>query len=157
MTPETAVAELQSIRTFFNRSTSVLTDDDSELRPSDGMYSTKQQFAHVAQTIDWFLAGAFGPGFNMNFEGLNKELDSVSNLSEARQWFERSIDSAVARLASTSQQELESTLPADCVLGAVPRAYIVGAIADHTAHHRGALTVYARLQGKVPAMPYMEG
>ncbi len=27
---------------------------------------------------------------------------------------------------------------------------------SHTAHHRGALAVYARLLGKVPAMPYMD-
>jgi uncharacterized damage-inducible protein DinB len=33
---------------------------------------------------------------------------------------------------------------------------IFGAITDHTAHHRGALTVYARLNGIVPPMPYME-
>jgi uncharacterized damage-inducible protein DinB len=25
---------------------------------------------------------------------------------------------------------------------------------EHTAHHRGALTVYSRLLGKVPPMPY---
>ena len=31
---------------------------------------------------------------------------------------------------------------------------IVAAMADHTSHHRGALTVYARLRGKTPAMPY---
>ncbi|MCF8432232.1 MAG: DinB family protein [Melioribacteraceae bacterium] len=33
---------------------------------------------------------------------------------------------------------------------------VVGAIADHSAHHRGALAVYARLAGKVPKMPYGE-
>jgi hypothetical protein len=27
---------------------------------------------------------------------------------------------------------------------------------DHTAHHRGALTVYSRLLGKVPKMPYAD-
>ena len=35
-----------------------------------------------------------------------------------------------------------------------PRAAVVGPIVDHTAHHRGALTVYARLLGKVAPMPY---
>jgi uncharacterized damage-inducible protein DinB len=33
---------------------------------------------------------------------------------------------------------------------------IFRAITDHTAHHRGALTVYARTQGIVPPMPYMD-
>jgi len=31
---------------------------------------------------------------------------------------------------------------------------VINAIVDHTAHHRGALSVYARLPGKVPMMPY---
>jgi len=37
-----------------------------------------------------------------------------------------------------------------------PRLVVIGAISDHTAHHRGALTVYARLLGKEPKMPYMD-
>jgi uncharacterized damage-inducible protein DinB len=40
-------------------------------------------------------------------------------------------------------------------MGGLPRQCIVGAISDHTAHHRGALGVYARLLGRVPAMPYL--
>ena len=41
-------------------------------------------------------------------------------------------------------------------MGGLPRSAIFGAITDHTAHHRGALTVYARLLGKTPPMPYMD-
>jgi uncharacterized damage-inducible protein DinB len=41
-------------------------------------------------------------------------------------------------------------------MGGVPRWSVVSAISDHTAHHRGALTVYSRLLGKVPVMPYAE-
>ncbi|NJL28826.1 MAG: hypothetical protein HC897_13505 [Thermoanaerobaculia bacterium] len=40
-------------------------------------------------------------------------------------------------------------------MGGKPRAAIIGAIVDHTAHHRGTLTVYSRLLGYVPPMPYM--
>jgi uncharacterized damage-inducible protein DinB len=47
-------------------------------------------------------------------------------------------------------------LPPGPVMGGMPRMAIVGAIQDHTAHHRGALTVYSRLCGHTPAMPYME-
>ena len=45
-------------------------------------------------------------------------------------------------------------LPEGPIMGGLPRMAIFGAITDHTAHHRGALTVYARLQGVVPPMPY---
>ena len=40
------------------------------------------------------------------------------------------------------------------ILGARPRYELIEALVDHSAHHRGALTVYARLAGKVPEMPY---
>jgi uncharacterized damage-inducible protein DinB len=42
------------------------------------------------------------------------------------------------------------------IMGGAPRMAIFGAITDHTAHHRGALTVYARLGGAVPPMPYAD-
>ena len=46
-------------------------------------------------------------------------------------------------------------LPEGPVMGGAPRLAIVNAITDHTAHHRGTLTVYSRLRGHTPAMPYM--
>jgi len=39
-------------------------------------------------------------------------------------------------------------------MGGEPRAAVVGAIVDHMAHHRGALSVYARLLGYAPPIPY---
>ena len=40
-------------------------------------------------------------------------------------------------------------------MGGQPVSDVFWGLVDHTAHHRGALTVYARLLGKVPPMPYM--
>ncbi len=40
--------------------------------------------------------------------------------------------------------------------GDLPRIAIVGAMAEHMAHHRGALSVYARLLGYAPPMPYAD-
>jgi uncharacterized damage-inducible protein DinB len=42
------------------------------------------------------------------------------------------------------------------VLPGQPRAAIIAAIAEHTAHHRGALAVYARLLGYAPPIPYTD-
>jgi uncharacterized damage-inducible protein DinB len=39
-------------------------------------------------------------------------------------------------------------------MGGQPITDIVWAMVEHTAHHRGALTVYSRELGKVPVMPY---
>ncbi len=53
-----------------------------------------------------------------------------------------------------SAADLEQPLPQGPIMGGAPRSAVVGAISDHTAHHRGALAVYARLLGKTPKMPY---
>jgi uncharacterized damage-inducible protein DinB len=42
------------------------------------------------------------------------------------------------------------------IFGEIPRWSVILGLVDHTAHHRGALTVYARLKGLTPPMPYME-
>lgn len=53
---------------YFTRSTGALTEDDSAFAPVDGVFTAPQQVAHAAQTIEWFLDGAFSPhGFNMDF------------------------------------------------------------------------------------------
>ena len=51
---------------------------------------------------------------------------------------------------------LAAEMPANPIMQG-PRYEVIGGVVDHTAHHRGALAVYARLQGKTPAMPYGEG
>jgi hypothetical protein len=62
-----------------------------------------------------FIEGAFGAGWDMNFEAFIAKTRAVATLEEATAWLD---------------------------------------IADHTAHHRGSLAVYARLPGRVPPMLY---
>ena len=54
-----AVAELDSVLDFFNRSTRNLQEAQSGFTPAPGMMTAAQQIAHAAQTIDWFVDGAF--------------------------------------------------------------------------------------------------
>jgi uncharacterized damage-inducible protein DinB len=154
---QNCVGELAATREFFNRSTRNLTEELSGYAPAAGLMTTAQQVAHVAQTVDWFLEGAFRPeGFNMDFEGMGKEINAVTSLAAAREWFERAIASASSALGAKTDAELTAPLPPGPIMGGMPKMAIVGALVDHTAHHRGALTVYARLNGIVPPMPYME-
>ena len=55
-----------------------------------------------------------------------------------------------------SDEEWSAPLLPGPIMGGMPRFVIFGAMTDHSAHHRGALTVYSRLLGKVPPMPYMD-
>jgi uncharacterized damage-inducible protein DinB len=121
------------------------------------MYSAAAQVAHIALTIDWFIDGATKPtGFNMDFEEHDRHAHAVKSLAEAR----RQLDKAFARLLdfieANSQAYLDAPMTAGPLMVGAPRSTIVSGIVEHTAHHRGALTVYSRTLGLVPVMPYME-
>ena len=151
------VGELAATQDFFNRSTRSLTEAISGYAPAEGLMTTAQQVAHAAQTIDWFVEGAFGPaGFSMDFESMAKDVAKVTSLKAARAWFEKSVANASATLGAKSDAELLAPIPPGPIMGGMPRMAIVGGITDHTAHHRGVLTVHARLNKLVPPMPYMD-
>jgi uncharacterized damage-inducible protein DinB len=155
---ENALTELNAAHEYFSRSTRALTEVHSTFAPAPGMMTAAQQVAHAAHTIDWFIEGAFrAEGFDMDFEGQQKKVNACTSLTAARAWFDRSIESAKTAVATKSDADLMVPLPAQGIMDGAPRMAVFGGITDHTAHHRGALTVYARLQGLVPPMPYMEG
>ncbi|MCL4849285.1 MAG: DinB family protein, partial [Acidobacteria bacterium] len=152
-----ALAELSSAHEFFNRSTRHLTEAHSTFAPAEGMMTAAQQVAHVAHTIDWFLEGAFRPeGFDQNWEEHAKVVAGYTSLEQARAWFERAVAAAKTKVESMSDADLLVPLPEGPIMGGAPRIAVFSALTDHTAHHRGALTVYARLNGVVPPMPYMD-
>lgn len=157
MTSQELTAELKSSEEFFERSSRCLTEEDSGFRPADGMYTTAHQVSHVARTIEWFLEGASRPeGFDMDFERHVAEALAVTSLTEARAWLKKAYQEAQDYFGSRSGQDLQRPLPEGPVMGGQPVMNLVGAIVEHAAHHRGALTVYSRLRNKVPLMPYFE-
>ena len=152
-----AVAELTSTEQFFNRSTRALSEEHSDVRPAPGMMTAAQQVAHAAQTIDWFIEGAFRPeGFDTDFEAHAKALEDCTSLTASRAWFTKAVAAARATLSTKSDAELMAPIAAGPIMGGAPRMAVMSGITDHTAHHRGALTVYARVSGLVPPMPYMD-
>lgn len=152
-----ALIELRSAHEYFTRSTRNLAEEHSSFVPADGTMSVAQQVAHTAHTIEWFVEGAFRPeGFDTNWEQHAALIGRVTSLAEARAWFERAVAGAIAKVEPLADADLLAPLPEGPIMGGVPRFAVFGAIVDHTAHHRGALTVYARLKGVVPPMPYMD-
>jgi uncharacterized damage-inducible protein DinB len=149
--------QLKAMKEFFERSTRALEEKDSAFTPRDGMFTAAQQVAHAAQTVSWFMRGAYAPGgFNADFEGMEREVRTCGSLQAAREWFTKACDEAKATIDAHSDEEWMAPLPPGPIMGGQPRFVIFGALTDHSAHHRGALTVYARLLGKVPPMPYMD-
>jgi uncharacterized damage-inducible protein DinB len=153
--PNDAANQLVASKDFFDRSTRLLDEADSCFRPQAGMMTVAQQVAHTAQTLDWFVQGAGRPeGFDLNFAEQGKALAAVTSLAAARRMLESAYENVIRFLRSRSPEDLARPLPPGPVMGGQPCSDIVWAMVEHTAHHRGALTVYSRLLGKVPPMPY---
>ena len=147
--------QMLASKDFFDRSTRVLEEADSRFRPQEGMMTAAQHVAHVAETINWFVQGASRPeGFDLNFEAQAKALASVTSLTAARKKLDAAYANALTFLRSQSAEELAKPLPPGPIMGGQPVSNIVWGMTEHAAHHRGALTVYSRLLGKVPPMPY---
>jgi uncharacterized damage-inducible protein DinB len=148
-------AQLLASQEFFNRSTRLLEEADSGFRPKEGMMTVAQQVAHAAQTLNWFVQGASRPeGFDLDFAAHAKALEEVTSLGAARGMLEGAYANAIAFVRSRSPQQLAAPIADGPVMGGQPVSEIVWGMIEHTAHHRGALTVYSRMLDKVPPMPY---
>jgi uncharacterized damage-inducible protein DinB len=145
---------IRRTKNFFDNTTLCFDEKDADFAPKPGMFTTAQQIAHAAQAMEWFVDGAFSPeGMTTDFEAMEAEVRKIVTLKEARAW----MDHAQAHVLRIIEKKpmMELMLPiAGHVMAGMPRREIFEAIADHTAHHRGALAVYARLLGKAPRMPY---
>lgn len=148
------VAQLESARKFFGTTTSIFDEADAGYSPTAEMYSVAGQVAHVADTLDWFVDGALGKGWDMDFEAASARAKTPRTLAEAREMLDRAFSRAISVVGSASDETLLEAIPNDPILDGAPRMAVISAITDHTAHHRGSLAVYARLLGKVPPMPY---
>lgn len=153
---EGLIYELESQKNFFLKTVECLDEKDSLFKPQEEMYSVAQHVGHAAETIDWFFDGAFGEnGFDMNFDNYAEHMKKYKSFNEAIQLLNEATARAIEKIKSLSEVELMEPITGEIMKGA-PKLAIIGSITDHTAHHRGALAVYARLLGKVPAMPYGE-
>lgn len=147
--------QLMASKEFFERSTRVLDEADSAFCPKEGTMTVAQQVAHAAQTLEWFIDGASRPeGFDLDFEKHGKAVGAVTSLAQARKWMDKGYAAAIEFVRSRGPEGLAKPLPDGPVMGGQPVSDIVWAMIEHTAHHRGALTVYSRMLGKVPVMPY---
>ena len=148
--------QLQVIKKFFDTATAGLDETDADFAPRPEMFTVAVQVAHVAQTVDWFVEGGFGEGWKMDFGEADAALrKDVTSLADARARLDRAFENAAQVIGSKTMAELREPFPPDSpIMAGLPRMAIVDGINEHTAHHRGALSVYARLRGKVPAVPY---
>lgn len=123
--------------------------------PIDGMMTVAQQVFHIAYTVKWFQEGGFGSGFNIDFEGMDAECRKPRSLEESVHALDMAYSEYVSLLETKTEGELAEPLPPNPIMQG-PRLVVIGSQRDHTAHHRGALTVYLRLLGITPTMVYAD-
>lgn len=151
---EGLVKELESTRKFFKTTLSIFEPDNAGFAPYPELYTVASHVAHAADSIDWFIEGAFGGGWDLDFDASIQKAKTVTSLQEAVEWLDRAFTNAIAVVGAASDQSLFEAIPDTRIMEGAPRMAVVTAIVDHTAHHRGSLAVYARLIGKEPPMPY---
>ena len=149
------INKLDSTEQFLLKTMEGLEECDGPFTPKEGMFTLCQHVAHVAQTVDWFLEGMYQGQFNEDFESLESKILEIKTLSEAKAWLTKAFEDARNTLTKKGEVALKERLPPGPIMGGVPRYIVVGAISDHTAHHRGSIAVYIRLLGKEPSMPYV--
>lgn len=145
---------LESTHTYFRKTLSTFAPEDAGYAPNPELYSVAGHVAHTADSVDWFIEGAFGTGWDMDFDSMIAKARAVTSLSDASDWLDRAFKNAVTVVGSASDEELLSPIPDARIMEGENRIVVVSGIVDHSAHHRGSLAVYARLLGKVPPMYY---
>lgn len=151
-----ALAGIDATRKFFDRTTSVLEERDSAFNPVPETMKVATMVAHVAQTVDWFREGGLEDRWRMDFEAMTAETDRVTSLAAARRWLAEAWQRLRSAVEALPEERLAETMADNPIVPGRPRSYVIQGIVDHTAHHRGALGVYARLLGRVPPMVYGE-
>jgi uncharacterized damage-inducible protein DinB len=149
---------MSTVKEFLDRSTRALTDADSDFAPQPDMFTVAGQLAHIAHTVDWFYDAVVNGHLDTDFEAAEQQARQVGSVTEARRMLDESFGRFIEMVGQTPADQWNEPFPADMpFFGGQPRQVALTGVEDHTAHHRGALVVYARLLGKVPPMPYMDG
>jgi len=148
------VMELEITRKFFLTGIGCFEEADSSFKPKPEMFSVAAQVEHTALTVEWFIEGAFGEGWDMDFESHTTRCGAATSLDAAKAHFSAAIDKAIETIRGATPEQLMEEIPDKAIMAGAPRIAVVNGIVDHTAHHRGSLAVYARMMDKVPPMPY---
>ena len=136
---EGIIANLQTQKNFFMNTIDCLDEDDSNFKPADVITGPGNIFVATAK--------------KMVYGEVN--IDMIAGPSEIGVLADRGKEKTIEKFQSCTEAELMEPIKAE-IMNGDPKMVIIYSLADHTAHHRGALAVYARLLGKTPKMPYAE-
>jgi uncharacterized damage-inducible protein DinB len=151
---DTAIQLVKRERNFLMNILKDFKPEHSDYKPQKEMKTVGQQIRHIELTIKFHYYSTFGPGFDMSFQEYLAEMKKPISLEKALQGLHRMYDEAIAMLEKTTAEELLADLPNNPMLGTGACYTVIYKNSEHTAHHRGALSVYLRMLGITPAMVY---
>lgn len=164
-------------REFFRRALSCFSEADAGYRPRPDMLSVVGHIHHTTASIELMLSGilrAFPrfadrryasrrPGMDWQDWGMEwvqrANRDNVLadlTLATALRAFDETMDIVGEVFGALTAEELQQPLADNPMRLPSAFAVLYFGIFDHTAHHRGALSQYARLLGKEPRIPYFD-
>ena len=108
------LGELNNAYVFFERSTGSLTEEDSGFAPAGGAFTAANQVAHAAQTIDWFMQGAFDPNASIWTSRRTTAASGPCNLFRRRaRGCSARVENARALVANRNEDEWARRSPTD--------------------------------------------
>ncbi len=156
MNGEQAAALHMKNRHFLQNVLKGFSEADGDFRPVEGMMTVAQQIRHIAMATEWFYDGGLDDRWALDFEAFEKANHEPVTFAEAMRQLDATTSKVASRLGAMTAAQLGEPMKDNPILGPVPRSAVICADGDHMAHHRGVLTVYQRLLGRVPTMVYAD-
>ena len=159
MTPDQATFLAQYFANIFDRegptTTKVLKavpNEKRDYRPDDKSRTAWELAKHVAAADIWFLDSICDGAFVYDPEGEQKMTAELETMNDVVEFYKREFPKRVARLRSTSGEQLAKEIDFFGLMKQPAIAFIDFAN-NHGIHHRGQLAAYLRAMGsKVPSM-----
>ncbi len=127
-------------------------DADLSLRPGSGSMSTAEQINHLCACHN-FMRSAMVDEIPSN-DAFKKDYD-VSTVKAAVRSLGESIGEVQKAVGGVSGERWADPVAPFGPDWRMARGMLLYVMMDHEVHHRGQLTVYLRMAGKVPAMLYL--
>ncbi|MEZ4454029.1 MAG: DinB family protein [Nannocystaceae bacterium] len=178
------VRRVHQHKSAFHRTMDCFDESHSTYRPAPGMLTAADQVLHVLNSNEYMLSGLFGPfdgigpasrwqrGFGdlswlryANTGDFEAHLPTSPALAEARsslgkalELLDQSLFITALVLESKGPDELTAPLLENPLfpVDGLTSEDLLESMFDHVAHHRGALSQYARLLGLDPKLPYYD-
>jgi uncharacterized damage-inducible protein DinB len=129
--------------------------EHGHFKPTEEMRTVGQQIKHITLTTKFYYETVFGSGFTMSFQEYKEEMKKLIGLEDAIKDLDEIHNKAVSLVEDKTEEEMKAPLPSNNpMLGEGTLENVIIRNIDHTAHHRGALTVYLRLLGIKPEIIY---